>query len=79
MNEGLIPNRYAKALYKYAREHGVAEAIYEEMKRFDDAFKTHPEFSKILGNPALSPSDMYGCCHRLSVKSPTTTCSVLFS
>ena len=40
MNEGLIPNRYAKALYKYAREHGVAEAIYEEMKRFDDAFKT---------------------------------------
>ena len=57
MNEGLIPNRYAKALYKYAREHGVAEAIYEEMKRFDDAFKTHPEFSKILGNPALSPSD----------------------
>ena len=57
MNEGLIPNRYAKALYKYAREHGVTEVIYEEMKRLDDAFKAHPEFSKVLGNPALSPSD----------------------
>ena len=57
MNEGLIPNRYAKALYKYAQEQGVSKAIYEEMKRFDDAFKAHPEFSKILGNPALSPSD----------------------
>ena len=57
MNEGLIPNRYAKALYKYAQEHGVAEPIYEEMKRFDDAFKAHPEISKVLGNPALSPSD----------------------
>lgn len=57
MNEGLIPNRYAKALYKYAREHGVAESIYEEMKRLDAAFKAHPEFSKVLGNPALSTAD----------------------
>ena len=35
----------------------MAEPIYEEMKRFDDAFKAHPEISKVLGNPALSPSD----------------------
>ena len=31
MNEGLIPSRYAKALYKYAQEHHVAAPIYEEM------------------------------------------------
>lgn len=38
MNEGLIPSRYAKALYKYAQEHHVAAPIYEEMKRLDAAF-----------------------------------------
>lgn len=57
MNEGLIPSRYAKALYKYAREHNVATPIYEEMKRLEAAFAAHPELSKALGNPALSPVD----------------------
>ena len=46
MNEGLIPSRYAKALYKYAQEHHVAAPIYEEMKRLD-----------ALSNPALSAAD----------------------
>ena len=53
MNEGLIPSRYAKALYKYAQEHHVAAPIYEEMKRLDAAFATHTELSKALSNPAL--------------------------
>ncbi len=57
MNEGLIPSRYAKALYKYTQEHHVSAEIYEEMKRLDSAFATHPELSKALGNPALSAAD----------------------
>lgn len=57
MNEGLIPSRYAKALYKYAQEHHVAAPIYEEMKRLDAAFATHTELSKALSNPALSAAD----------------------
>ena len=48
MNEGLIPSRYAKALYKYAQEHHVAAPIYEEMKRLYAAFATHTELSKAL-------------------------------
>ena len=28
MNEGLIPGRYAKALYKYATEQGESDAVY---------------------------------------------------
>ena len=31
MNDGLIPNRYAKALYKYAQELGMAQAVYAQM------------------------------------------------
>ena len=31
MNEGLIPRRYAKALYKYAQDNGSADAIYEKL------------------------------------------------
>ena len=57
MNEGLIPSRYAKDLYKYAQEHHVAAPIYEEMKRLDAAFATHTELSKALSNPALSAAD----------------------
>lgn len=57
MNEGLIPSRYAKALYKYAQEHGVATPIYEEMKRLDGSFAAHPALAKALGNPALSQAD----------------------
>ena len=52
MNEGLIPSRYAKALYKYAQEHHVAAPIYEEMKRLDAAFAT-----RRLSSPFCSVSD----------------------
>ena len=45
---------------KYAREHGVTEVIYEEMKRLDDAFKAHPEFSKVLGNRLFLLRTRYG-------------------
>ena len=29
MDQGLIPNRYAKALYKFALEKGAADRVYE--------------------------------------------------
>lgn len=79
MNEGLIPSRYAKALYKYAQEHHVAAPIYEEMKRLDAAFATHTELSKALSNRLSLLRIRCGYCHRLSVKSPTIIFSVLFS
>ena len=34
MNEGLISQRYAKALFRYAKELGVEELVYEKMKLF---------------------------------------------
>lgn len=51
MITGLIPHRYAKALYKYAGETGERNAVYEEMKSVLAAFQSHPEMSQILGNP----------------------------
>ena len=54
MNEGLIPRRYAKALYKYAQENGCAKEVYAGTQVLEKAFASHPSLSKSLGNPALS-------------------------
>ncbi|MCM1005357.1 MAG: ATP synthase F1 subunit delta [Prevotella sp.] len=57
MNGGLIPNRYAKALYKFALQQGCAEQVYEEMKSVVSAFETNPDFSKVLANPFIDNKD----------------------
>ena len=38
MNDGLIPNRYAKALYKHACEVGEAAEVYGQMKSMAQCF-----------------------------------------
>lgn len=57
MNDGLIPQRYAKALYKLALEKGNAQAVYEEMKQVALAFRSNPELNKVLSNPFVSRCD----------------------
>ncbi len=56
MNEGLIPRRYAKALYKYAQEHQCTQQTYADAQRLEATFVTHPELKKAMGNPALTTS-----------------------
>lgn len=51
MIDGLIPRRYAKALYKFALEKGNTKEVYDEMKSVIDAFRANPDFQKILSNP----------------------------
>ena len=46
MNEGLIPRRYAKALYKYAQEKGCAKEVYADTQVLEKAFASHPSLSK---------------------------------
>ena len=41
MISGLIPHRYAMALYKYARETGSQQPIYEAMKTVLAAYSYH--------------------------------------
>lgn len=57
MDEGLISRRYAKALLKFAKDKGTTDQIYEEVKKFDESFVSHPELQKALLNPVLSVKD----------------------
>lgn len=57
MNEGLIPNRYAKALYKYSLENKEAETVYEQMKHLSDSFESHKELKAMVDNPYLPFGD----------------------
>ncbi|MCH5230599.1 MAG: F0F1 ATP synthase subunit delta [Muribaculaceae bacterium] len=57
MDNGLIPRRYAKALYKFALEKGETQKIYELSKRVIDAFKSNPDLQKVLSNPFIANDD----------------------
>lgn len=57
MDNGLIPRRYAKALYKFAKEHGKTKEVYDEMKVVIDAFRSNPDLQKVLSNPFVSRDD----------------------
>lgn len=57
MNDGLIPRRYALALFKYAKEKNITEPVYDEMKQVIDAFQKYPELQKVMANPFVSRED----------------------
>lgn len=57
MDNGLIPRRYAKALYKFALGHGSTEAVYDEMKDVIRAFSENPSLQKTLSNPYVKAAD----------------------
>lgn len=57
MNDGLIPQRYARALYKYATEKGNADKVYDEMKNVVEAFDSNPTLCKAVRNPFVSRDD----------------------
>lgn len=57
MDNGLIPRRYAKALYKFASGHGSTDKVYEEMKEVIISFQKNPELQKALSNPYISNED----------------------
>ena len=57
MNDGLIPNRYAKALFKLSQERGDTALVYDEMKRLDCAYVTEAGLKKAVNNPFLPLED----------------------
>ena len=54
MNEGLIPRRYAKALYKVALERHCDGKLYQTMAVLSRSFTEHPELTAAVGNPFVS-------------------------
>ncbi|MCM1482841.1 MAG: F0F1 ATP synthase subunit delta [Muribaculaceae bacterium] len=57
MNQGLIPRRYAKALYKFAFEKGKQDRVYELMNRLVSMFESNPDLNRTLGNPFIPVKD----------------------
>lgn len=57
MIDGLIPRRYAKALYKFALENKRTETVYEEMKTVIKSFEENPSLGKVLSNPFVKKED----------------------
>lgn len=57
MNEGLIPNRYAKALFKFAAGQNEVESVYGETKKLVENYLAEPAIAKAVENPFLSYAD----------------------
>lgn len=57
MNEGLIPRRYAKALYMYALDKHVDEKIYQMMKTLASNFEQQSALQDVLSNPYVAIAD----------------------
>ena len=60
MDQGLIPGRYAKALYLVAKEKGNSDKLYAMMRRLSDAFAAEPLLNETLTNPFVKDSDKTG-------------------
>lgn len=57
MISGLIPHRYAKALYKFALESNSTAQVYEEVKNVITSFQQAPDLEKVLSNPFAKADD----------------------
>ena len=57
MISGLIPHRYAKALYKFAIEQNKADEVYEEMQGVISSFEANADLQKVMSNPNIDNKD----------------------
>ena len=57
MNEGLIPRRYAKALYKVAVERKCDSTMYQLMQNLAAAFSASAELRALIANPFVDNND----------------------
>jgi F-type H+-transporting ATPase subunit delta len=56
MNDGLIPTRYARALYKFAMESDSAAQVYGEVKQLSKSF-TDITMQRTVDNPFIAIAD----------------------
>lgn len=57
MDQGLIPRRYAKALYEVGEERHANESLYLLMERLRETFAVTPGLSATMANPFVSAAD----------------------
>ena len=54
MDQGLLPRRYAKALYKFAVENKCEERVYRLMKNLRSSFEEEPSMAQTVANPFVT-------------------------
>ncbi len=57
MNQGLIPSRYAKALFEFASEKGADTRIYELMHTLESSFASETSMQQVVANPFIPAAD----------------------
>lgn len=57
MNRGLIPRRYAKALYQVGAERNENAGLYMLMQRLTAAFTAEPKLQAAVANPFVPAAD----------------------
>ena len=57
MNEGLVSQRYATALYDFASNNNDETTVYDEAKLLAAQFSSQPELRVALASPAISKAD----------------------
>lgn len=70
MDQGLIPRRYAKALYILASEQGKDADLYTAMNSLADAFGQSPDMQKAMANPYVDAADKLALVTAASAGSP---------
>lgn len=70
MNEGLISQRYAKALYEYALQLNEEETLYSRLQILSKELQTIPQMKDILYNPMISFNDKTLLLNEATGKSP---------
>lgn len=59
MNSGMVSMRYARALFNYALENKVEDAVYAEMKNLSESFVKQRNLRATLDNPVLSTKNKF--------------------
>lgn len=57
MNQGLIPSRYAKALYEFASESGQDKNVFSLMQTLAATFAAEPALQKVMANPFVKATE----------------------
>lgn len=57
MDQGLLPRRYAKAMFKFAQEKNYAERAYALMENLVAAFDANTSLEQALANPYVPAAD----------------------
>lgn len=59
MNIGIIPMRYAKALFSFAQEKGMEKKVYAEMSQLAQSFAEHSSLKTVLDNPVMKSKEKH--------------------